>query len=395
MAFPIQIVNTFAGQNWLITPAALAFGDVPPQTKHDQKWLLTLSGVAMIPPLLPDEGGLRGNSTNDWLRETLILRPMVADPMHHAIAIHAIPAPPGTEGNEYSLAFQVEQEAPYASISAIYNKGQSINSGFAVDVWRPNHYGAGTDAFSHQPVGKLFSGLRVDVSVRDTDAFLQRVGYNITLAGKIIFVSTPETLFRSNFDTTPVGQPPSAAQEVGTAHLGGTPGSVTVIASPVATQGKWINLIERSGHFTAEFQGLFSHNAGKGIYNFYATLFIPSGTAQSPSGASINFEGGGQQFLHLDFMENNRVRIDDDENTEFGTFPRGQAFTVQVTLNITGASSTAHIYLSKSGASGEKDYTIVVPSIFALQFNAVWVWQGTQWTGGFDATNIVVTRERN
>jgi hypothetical protein len=38
MAFPIQVIDTFAGQNWLITPAALALNDVPPHDIHAQKW---------------------------------------------------------------------------------------------------------------------------------------------------------------------------------------------------------------------------------------------------------------------------------------------------------------------------------------------------------------------
>ncbi len=35
----------FAGQNWLITPAALAVGEHPPANIHDQKWLLVLSSI--------------------------------------------------------------------------------------------------------------------------------------------------------------------------------------------------------------------------------------------------------------------------------------------------------------------------------------------------------------
>jgi hypothetical protein len=82
----------------------------------------------------------------------------------------------------------VQQWAPFASISSIFNQNQSINSGFAVDVWRPQPFGSGTDAFSNQQVGNLFSGVQVDVAVRDTDAFLHRVGYNFTLLGKITFI---------------------------------------------------------------------------------------------------------------------------------------------------------------------------------------------------------------
>jgi hypothetical protein len=96
--------------------------------------------------------------------------------------------------------------------------------------------------------------------------------------------------------------------------------------------------------------------------------------------------------LHLDFLQDNRVRIDDDPNTIFGTFPRDQVFVVQVTLNINPSAPTAHIVLSGAGASGEKDYTII-PALRpkALQFGAVRLWMGFPWTGLFDATQIVVT----
>jgi hypothetical protein len=141
---------------------------------------LTLSGVAIVDS--------KGNSGAQWHHETLVLQPNVLDPMHNAITRYSIPRPPGAEGNQYIISFQVEQWAPYASISAIFNQGQSINSGFAVDVWRPNRFESGTDAFSNQPVSNLFTGVQVDVAVRDTDAWLFRVGYNFTLLGKIVFI---------------------------------------------------------------------------------------------------------------------------------------------------------------------------------------------------------------
>src|SRR5437773_5145733 len=48
-----------------------------------------------------------------------------------------------------------------------------------------------------------------------------------------------ETLFKSNFDQTPIGQPPSHAQAVGTANVDGPAGSVVVVAPPVTASGKW------------------------------------------------------------------------------------------------------------------------------------------------------------
>jgi hypothetical protein len=40
-------LSDFAGQNSLITLAALAIGEAPPHSIRDQKWLLILSGVVL------------------------------------------------------------------------------------------------------------------------------------------------------------------------------------------------------------------------------------------------------------------------------------------------------------------------------------------------------------
>lgn len=171
-------LTTFAGQNWLITPAALAVGEHPPANIHDQKWLLVLSGVVLV--------NLEGNSGAQWLRETLSFIPDMAGPLNWAISRFSIPrptVPPGT----YRVGFSLEQWAPFAALSSIFNQDQSVNSGFAVDVWRPTAFSSGTDAISNQVVSNVFNGINVDVAVRDTDAWILRVGYNITLLGKIVF----------------------------------------------------------------------------------------------------------------------------------------------------------------------------------------------------------------
>jgi hypothetical protein len=62
-----------------------------------------------------------------------------------------------------------------------------VNAGFAVDDWRPSPFNVGNDAFSGQPVSNIFTGIIADAAVRDSDAILYRVGYNITLEGRIVF----------------------------------------------------------------------------------------------------------------------------------------------------------------------------------------------------------------
>lgn len=205
-----------------------------------------------------------------------------------------------------------------------------------------------------------------------------------------------ETLFRSNFDQTAAGQPPSATQAIGTAAIDGPPGSVTVIDPPVLPSGKWVQISRPTGPSTAGFQGKFSQFRGEGVYTFSATLFMPqdAGVATVQFEPNTNGPSDLSAFLHLDFMPDNQVRIDDNDNAKFGSFPRGQPFIVQVKLNIKPVGSTANIVLSGSGASGERTVTILTPfQNMSLQFGAIRGWQGFPHTGAFDATNIAVTRK--
>jgi hypothetical protein len=72
-------------------------------------------------------------------------------------------------------------------VSSIFNQDQSVNSGFAVDVFRPHPFFTATDIFTNTPRNNLFAGIQVDAAVRDSDAYLYRLGYRITLVGKIVF----------------------------------------------------------------------------------------------------------------------------------------------------------------------------------------------------------------
>jgi hypothetical protein len=166
-------ITNFAGQNWLITPAALAVGETPPQNISGQKFLLVLSGVGIA--------DFKGNSTSQWLHETFRVFPDLQGPLKYAVNKYHIPLP-ATE----ALNFQLEQWSPFAAMSSIFNQNVSNNSGFAVDAWRPNPFGSGTDAVTNQPVGNLFNGVLVDVAVRDTDAIMHRLSYNFTLLGRIV-----------------------------------------------------------------------------------------------------------------------------------------------------------------------------------------------------------------
>ena len=181
----MKTISEFAGQNWLITPAALAYGELPPSSPQEQKWLLTLTGVAIV--------NLTPNSNDGWLRETLQILPDMNRPLSWAINRFSIPVQvssyrfEGIPGNQIPL-FQLEEWAPFASIGSIFDKNQSINAGFAVDVWRPSPF-LTLQASGLPSIGQVFNGIRVDVAVRDIDATLHRVNYHITLIGKIVFAT--------------------------------------------------------------------------------------------------------------------------------------------------------------------------------------------------------------
>ena len=209
----------------------------------------------------------------------------------------------------------------------------------------------------------------------------------------LLLAGCGSTLFRSDFDKTMVGQPPAPTQGIGTAQIHGSAGSVIVVAPPAEPSGQWVR-IGRPVPDTdvAGFQGNFLESKGDGQYTFTTTVFMPSGSGL----ATIQFERFGQpvsnleSFLHLDLTEDNRVRIDDDDNTKFGQFTRDQPFLVQVTLNIGEGSSNAHITLG-GNANGEADHQIGPGlQLMARQFGAVRLWMGFPHTGHFDATNIVV-----
>ncbi len=224
-----------------------------------------------------------------------------------------------------------------------------------------------------------------------------RLSFCIILSA-LLAACAQQTLFQSNFDATPIGQPPAHAQPVGTANVSGPPGSVVVVASPVQTGGRWVQIARPNDPETiVAFQGNFAQFAGDGTYTCDATLFIPTGTGQTV--ASLQFEQFNQPvgnsfngFMHIDFQKDGTLRIDDRSDAVFGTFPHDQPFIVQVTLNI-NATPTAHIVLAGAGTSGQKDYTIQTPLIpLARQFGAVRLWMGFPWSGPYDATNIVVTK---
>lgn len=208
-----------------------------------------------------------------------------------------------------------------------------------------------------------------------------------------------ETLFQSNFDATNLNQPPSPTQAVGTASTSGLPGSVLVAPAPpnASPPAKWLRIFRLNDPSQiAVFRGQLKRQPGNGMYVFSTALVIPDGNT-GPASISLGTftpSASGGDFMHLDFMPDGRVRIDDDPSTIFGTFARNQVFLVQVTLNINDTSAKARIVLSGAGASGQADRAIH-PAFLprAKQFGSVRIWMGFPHVGMFHAANVVVSRK--
>ena len=241
--------------------------------------------------------------------------------------------------------------------------------------------------------------MKVFTSLKGLCLQLRQCGV-VWVSAAILFTScSNETLFQSNFDSTPVNDPPAHNQQVGTINIDGPSGAAKIIASPIDASGRWVQVTRANGQQSVSgIQCNFSKFIGDGKYTFSSLLFIPSGSGL----VTIQFEPFGQpvgtylNFLHIDFTQDNKVRIDDNDDTKFGSFPHNQSFIVQVTLDINATEPKVNIVLSGAGASGEKDYTIAAPfRTLAHQFGAVRLWMGFPWTGNFAANTIVVTHQLN
>lgn len=205
------------------------------------------------------------------------------------------------------------------------------------------------------------------------------------------------TVLLANFKNDSVGSPPASAQPTGTVTVKSGSGTIQVVSAPAVGMpaNNWCMIshplvqtdpTELTGNFT---------QFGLGNYGILASLHIPKGSGV----VTVQFEASSQSplpfgpFLHVDFMPEGDVRID-DSNVRFGSFPRDENFVLSVSLVITQTSATAEISLLGGNASGSINTTVqsnVLP--LARQFGAVKFWVGFQHNGTLFVDDIIVTRK--
>jgi len=209
------------------------------------------------------------------------------------------------------------------------------------------------------------------------------------------------TLFQSSFNAQPTGAPPTTAQAVGTMQLiDGAPGAIQVVGPVPGSSENWVRISRASvANNTAPIsvlQGTLAQTFADGNYGFLAAIYIPSGSGL----ASVEFDTGPlgspatTSFLHLDFLEDGTIRFDDNPAKTCCHYPHDQFFTLSVPMEVTATGATAHVTLLGTGvSSGTFDYPIQQPN-FARQYGAIRLWMGYPWTGSFDATDLLVTRQK-
>lgn len=220
--------------------------------------------------------------------------------------------------------------------------------------------------------------------------FRNILGLTLLLALALSTSCTPTavTVFQASFNNDTIGSPPNVNQDTGTLLFNAPGGKIKVVDKPAAsvTSTKWVSITEDS------LRGNFSRVDGPGNYGCLGSVFIPSTTSGI---VTLAFQPDNPpplaHFLHLDFMPEGDVRIDDGER--FGHYPKDGNFTVSVKLNITSTNATAEITLFGTGASGAKTVNVNPLLLGAAQrFGAVRFFMGDQQHGTFFVKDIIVTR---
>jgi len=120
----------------------------------DSKQLITLTGVVRI--------DLKGTSTESWRQEEIIICPRI-------VYIGA------------NQALELEHWAPFVTINGVYNEKSSNDAGWAVNNFElllPYEKKV-TRRYPHVEI-------KTRVLVRDTDGWLLRLGYQVTMSGKLV-----------------------------------------------------------------------------------------------------------------------------------------------------------------------------------------------------------------
>ncbi len=132
--------------------------------------LVVSTGVVVV--------NFRGDSPNNWTFDRLRvgLSPNV---LGEAQAQGWLPNPPVNQ--QWSVQYNQRDIAPLVTLNALYNYDGADNDGKAVDAFNPLPYSQELGALSFDAY----------LAVRDSDAYLYRVGYQLTAIGQLVSYYPP------------------------------------------------------------------------------------------------------------------------------------------------------------------------------------------------------------
>jgi hypothetical protein len=212
--------------NWLISPVGrFLYATNPdvyaPPPKHpqgdetpaifDQKWLLVMSGVVSgeSDPTLPSPTGadwavLKGNSTSNWNQQRVSIWPGASTsnfialdngikegPLYFALNnyfphVGSPYFPTPYFADSWKPCFSVETWAINVGLAQIFDEGPSIDAGYVVDDWQLSQTTTANSAYiGGGTIPNVFTGIEANVGVKDTDAWVMKLNFQITLQGRI------------------------------------------------------------------------------------------------------------------------------------------------------------------------------------------------------------------
>jgi hypothetical protein len=162
--------TNFQSKHFMVLPAPNF------RSTSELNFMVNLSGVVVIE-------NFKGATNGDWHNETVHLgaNAMGMDKVMNRIK-NLLPALPANrpDGSSASWGFVPLQWTVYASFNSIYNAGTSVNAGYEIDDWKLVREDKQTIT---PPTSKVFEGMEVDLSVRDRDGEITKIGFEANLHG--------------------------------------------------------------------------------------------------------------------------------------------------------------------------------------------------------------------
>lgn len=72
------------------------------------------------------------------------------------------------------------------AISSAFHQGTE-DAGFAVDTWRPHPFSQGAFGGAGEVLNNIYAGIDVDIAVRNNQAWIYRISYEVTLIGLLAY----------------------------------------------------------------------------------------------------------------------------------------------------------------------------------------------------------------